>query len=202
MKKVFLMLIAVATIAFVACTNQQENASTSASASASVEVTEFNADAFAANLDSLVAANDTAAVKGLLEQAGKEIEKLKAAGDQDALAALIAKVKTAVEGKADALKGLGLDQAAAAVAAVPEDLKDKVDAAAKDIVANAKDAAAEKVEEVKDAAAEKVNEVKDAAAEKVNEVKDAAKDQANKAIDGAKDKVNQAADDAKKKLGL
>lgn len=197
MKKLFFMLIAVATLGFVACTNENtEQASNEASQS--VEVAEFNADLFAAKLDSLVNAGDTAAVKSLLDQANAEIQKLQGAGDEDALAALIAKVKAAVEGKAEALKGLGFEEAAKTLTTVPENLKEKVDAAAKDIVTNVTDAAADKVNEVKDAAADKVNEVKDAAANKVEDVKQ----QAGQAIDNAQDKANNAVNDAKKKIGL
>ena len=160
MKKLFFLMIAAVAMSFVACTSEENNeASASDAASTSVAVAEFNADNFAAQLDSLLAANDTVGAKALLEQASKKIEDLKAqGGNEDELAKLIATVKTAVEGKAEALKGLGLTELATKVAEVPENLKEKVDGAVKDLATEAKDAAVEKANEVKDAAVEKANE--------------------------------------------
>ena len=118
------------------------------------------------------------------------MRKLVETGDTEGAQTLLEKIKGIVETNKEKLTaivpsiGTLVDQ----VVALPEGVKDVVNATGDSL----KDAAVEAV-------TEKANEVVDAA-------KDAATEKVNEAVDGAKDKVNEAAknaaDEAKKKLGL
>ena len=180
MKKLLLMFAAIAAMTFVACdTNANKEGENNENA--------FDVDQFT---EALTTATDSATVADLLANANEEVRKLVETGDTEGAQTLLEKIKGIVETNKEKLTaivpsiGTLVDQ----VVALPEGVKDVVNATGDSL----KDAAVEAV-------TEKANEVVDAA-------KDAATEKVNEAVDGAKDKVNEAAknaaDEAKKKLGL
>ena len=170
------MLAAVAAVTFVSCDN---NANNTTNGDDSTTVAAYNVD----QLDSLLAnTTDTTAIEAMLNDANTEVQRLTEAGDTEG-------AKTLLE---------NIDEMVNKVVAVPESLKDVVNAAGDSIKGELVDAAKEKVEDAKAAVNEKAGEVVDKANEKVAEGVDKAKDAANKAADATKD----AAKDAAKKIGL
>ena len=174
MKKLLLMIAAVAALAFVAC---DKNANANAE--------EANEDSIA--IENLINAPDSAAAIAALDALQKKAEDLKAAGDTIKANELLAKVKAAIDANKDKLTAL--------VPAIGEiNLLDKAKEAADSVAAAGKDAAAEVV----DAAKEKVAE----AAEAVDKAAAKGAEAVDKGADAAKNAAKGAAEDAKKKLGL
>ena len=196
MKKLLLMLAAVAAVTFVSCDN---NANKTTEGADSTTVAAYNVD----QLDSLLAnTTDTTAIQAMLNDANTEVQRLTEAGDTEGAKTLLEKIKEIVaknkEKLAAAIPNFNIDEMVNKVVTVPESLKDVVNAAGDSIKGELVDAAKEKVEDAKAAVNEKAGEVVDKANEKVAEGVDKAKDAANKAADATKD----AAKDAAKKIGL
>lgn len=78
MKKLFIMIAAVAAVAFTACTG---NDGTTTTVETTEEVAELTPESFQTQLDSLVAASDTAAIHTLIDKAKEQVEKFVASGD-------------------------------------------------------------------------------------------------------------------------
>ena len=178
------MFAAIAAMTFAACDNNANKTEETADSAA------FNVE----NFDSaLVAATDSTAVVDLLNNANAEVQKLFAAGDSVKAQDLIGKIKEVIEKNKEKLTaivpsiGTLVDQ----VVALPEGVKDVVEAAG---------------DSLKDAAADKANEVvegaKAAVTEKANEAVEKANEKVNEGVDKAKEAANQAAKDAAKKIGL
>ena len=205
MKKYLLMIAAVSCFVLVSCDNN-ENASTSesVSTSASVAQDEFNVDDFGAKLDEAIKGENKEEAQKLLDQANEQLEKLKAAGDEEAQVSFYAKIKKFIEEKAADLKKLGLDKVAAVTALtnIPDNLKAKVDEYAKGLLDNAEGKVEEKAEELKGAAEQKAEELKGAAEQKANEIKGAAEQKAQEVQKQAEQKANDLKNEAAKKIGL
>lgn len=190
MKKFFIMIAAVAAVAFTACTNNEGAAN-------DAEATEVTAENFETQLDSLIGAADTTAIQNLLAESQKKVDELIAAGDTVAAKTFVEKVKAIINTNKDKLVALapsltqGLDKAVdlpeavkAIVSAGADSLKNATVEEVKNQVENA---AAAKVEDIKAKAEDVKTKVEEGKA-KVEEVKKAAndvKDAANKTKDAA-----------------
>lgn len=182
MKKLLLMIAAVAALAFVAC---DKNANANAE--------EANEDSIA--IENLINAPDSAAAIAALDALQKKAEDLKAAGDTIKANELLAKVKAAIDANKDKLTAL--------VPAIGEvNLLDKAKEAADSVAAAGKDAAAEVVDAAKEKVAEAAEAGKEKAAEAVDKAAAKGAEAVDKGADDAKNAAKGAAEDAKKKLGL
>ncbi len=230
MKKVFLMAMTVAAVAFTSCGNNAKP-----NANAEGDSTEVTADSTAA----IATANVPEDAKALVGELG---EKLKS-GDANAVAGMIAgaqakaaemvknnpekakeyiaKLQEWIKANAESIQNVvakagnptiatALTSAVSTISSAnPDALLQKIAdgaEAGKEAVGTAKDAAAEKVNDAKQAAEakveEKVTEAKDAAKAKVNEATGQAKEKAAQASEKANKAVNDAANKAIKGLGL
>lgn len=196
MKKLLLMFAAIAAMTFVACDTNNANKTEETADSAAFNVENFDA--------SLAAATDSTAVVELLNNANAEVQKLVEAGDTEGAQSLLAKIKEVVAKNTEKLAGIvpSIGTLVDQVVALPEGVKDVVEAAGDSAVDAAKEKANEVVEGAKAAVSEKANEVVDKANEKVNEGVEKAKEKVNESANKAKDAANNAAKDAAKKIGL
>ena len=196
MKKLFVMLMAVAAITFVSCsgesTSDQSNDSVAQVATKEIE---FDLDGFKAKLDEAIKGGDKAAVTQILDEAMAKIdqEKTRDGAQREAVAGLWAKIKAAVDERAEELKKLGVDEAVNKITNVPEDMKQDVDKFVQQYVEQGKQAA----EDAAGEAVDKANEAAQQVADKANEAADKAQQAANDAANKAQQAANDAADKAK-----
>lgn len=192
MKKLLLMVAAVAAMTFASCDNTANKTEQTPDSVATFNVEQF--DSALANV------TDSAAVVDLLNNANAEVQKLVEAGKNDEAQSLLAQIKEIVNKNTEKLTaivpsiGTLVDQ----VVALPEGVKDVVENAGDSL----KDAAAEKANEVVEGAKAAANEAADKAIDKANEAADKAADKASEAANKAADKAKDAAKDAAKKIGL
>ena len=176
MKKLLLMIAAVATLAFTSCDKAAQGGDeVAAGDSINVE-----------NVEALLLNADSANVEGVFEAIKAKAEDLKAAGDTVAANGLLAKVQEVIDANKEKL---------AAIIPAAQGLNLDVKAAVDSVAGAAKDAAAEVVDAAKEKAADAANAAVDAAKEK-------AADAVNAGAEKAADAAKGAAADAKKKLGL
>ncbi len=196
MKKLMLMLAAVAALTFVSC-----DIKTATNNNAGADST-FTIENFTENLTN---ATDSAAVVGLLDKANAEVQALIAKGDTIGAQDLLAKIKEVIATNKEKLVAIvpSIEEVANKTITLPEGLKEAAAAAGENLeeaAAGVKDAAAAEVEK----GAEKLNEAAEKGAEKVNEAAgkaaDAGKEAINKGAQKANDAVNKAAEDLKNKL--
>ena len=184
MKKLFVMLAAVAAISFTSCKNEVANTDEA-----------MTAESFQTELDSLVVAGDATAVEGLIEKSNKQIETLIAAGDTVAAKSLYQKIVEIVGTQKDKLDAIKPNLSSLIGGAnIPDALKTIVKEAVDTAQALGEEAAGKAVNEVANKVAgtdeakavnEKAEEVKKTA-DKVNETAKDVKDAAEK----TKDAVN------------
>ena len=192
MKKLLLMVAAVAAMTFASCDNTANKTEQTTDSVAAFNVEQFDS--------ALANATDSAAVVDLLNNANAEVQKLVEAGKNDEAQSLLAQIKEIVNKNTEKLTaivpsiGTLVDQ----VVALPEGVKDVVENAGDSL----KDAAAEKANEVVEGAKAAANEAADKAIDKANEAADKAADKASEAANKAADKAKDAAKDAAKKIGL
>jgi len=192
MKKLLLMVAAVAAMTFASCDNTANKTEQTTDSVAAFNVEQF--DSALANV------TDSAAVVDLLNNANAEVQKLVEAGKNDEAQSLLAQIKEIVNKNTEKLTaivpsiGTLVDQ----VVALPEGVKDVVENAGDSL----KDAATEKANEVVEGAKAAANEAADKAIDKANEAADKAADKASEAANKAADKAKDAAKDAAKKIGL
>ena len=192
MKKLLLMVAAVAAMTFASCDNTANKTEQTTDSVAAFNVEQFDS--------ALANATDSAAVVDLLNNANAEGQKLVEAGKNDEAQSLLAQIKEIVNKNTEKLTaivpsiGTLVDQ----VVALPEGVKDVVENAGDSL----KDAATEKANEVVEGAKAAANEAADKAIDKANEAADKAADKASEAANKAADKAKDAAKDAAKKIGL
>ena len=192
MKKLLLMVAAVAAMTFASCDNTANKTEQTTDSVAAFNVEQFDS--------ALANATDSAAVVDLLNNANAEVQKLVEAGKNDEAQSLLAQIKEIVNKNTEKLTaivpsiGTLVDQ----VVALPEGVKDVVENAGDSL----KDAATEKANEVVEGAKAAANEAADKAIDKANEAADKAADKASEAANKAADKAKDAAKDAAKKIGL
>ena len=192
MKKLLLMVAAVAAMTFASCDNTANKTEQTTDSLAAFNVEQFDS--------ALANATDSAAVVDLLNNANAEVQKLVEAGKNDEAQSLLAQIKEIVNKNTEKLTaivpsiGTLVDQ----VVALPEGVKDVVENAGDSL----KDAATEKANEVVEGAKAAANEAADKAIDKANEAADKAADKASEAANKAADKAKDAAKDAAKKIGL
>ena len=183
------MFAAIAAMTFVACDTNANKTEENADSTAAFNVEQFD--------QALANVTDSAAVVDLLNNANAEVQKLVEAGDTEGAQSLLAKIKEIVAKNTEKLTaiipsiGTLVDQ----VVALPEGMKDVVEAAGDSL----KDAA---VDAAKDKANEVVEGAKAAVTEKANEVVDKANEKVNEGVDKANDAAKKAVGDAAKKIGL
>ena len=192
MKKLLLMLVAVATVSLVACTGKtdgnQEQADTTATATEQVVVDEqATVDGISAEIANAIETKDASKLQGLLDAAKTKIQEL-AAQHPEVAKSLLEKIQTLLNDNKEKLAAAipGWDAIAEKAIALPAGLLDGAAAAG----AEGKDQAVE-------AAGAAAENAKDAAVNKANEAVDAAKAAADAKVEEAKQKANEAADKAK-----
>ncbi len=203
MKKLFVMLMAVAALTFVSCSGEStsDQQSTDSVAQVAPKEIEFDLDGFKAKLDEAIKGGDKAAVAQILDEAKAKIdqEKTRDGAQREAIAGLWAKIKAAVDERAEELKKLGVDEAVNKITNVDEELKQDVEKFVQDYVGQGKEAAENAANEAVDKANEAAQQVADKANEAADKAQQAANDAANKAQQAANDaanKAHQAANDA------
>ncbi len=194
MKKILLVVMAVAAIGFTSCGNKTQSQAEAVDSVAIID-----------SLASAAAQIDIDAISGLLD--GGDATKLQEAltAVKEKIATLIkenpevakeyvAKVQNFLKENTEKVKAIVGDNAAVqtAVSAITETEPAEI---VSGFLSSVGDAATEAKDAAVDAANEKIEEGKQAVEDKANEVKDAAKQKANEAIDNA-------AKDVKKGLGL
>ena len=194
MKKLLLMIAAIAAISFTACNTENSEQATDENAVVE-DTTAMTPEAFQTQLDSLVTAGDTTAIQNLLTKSQEQVSALVAAGDTLGAKSFWEKVKEIVTGQKEKLVALApsLGEVVDKAPALPENIKGIVtegaeglkDAAVDEAKAELKDAATKAADEVVKDGAKKVEEVK----EKVEEGKKAVKD-VKEAAKGVKDAAN------------
>ncbi len=222
MKKFFVMLMAVAAIGFVSCSGNNEGSaeqSTDSVAQVSPKEIEFDLDGFKAKLDEAIKSGDKAAIAQVLDEAKGKIdqEKSKDGAQREAVAGLWAKIKAAVDERAEELKKLGVDEAVNKITNVDEELKQDVDKfvqqyveqgkqavenAANDAVDQATQQVADKANEAADKAQQAANDAANKAQQAANNAANKAQQAANDAANKAKQAANDAANKAKQAVGL
>lgn len=187
MKKLLLMLAAIAAFSFTACTGSAEGEAQDADTSA------LTVEQFQEQLNALIEKGDTTEIQNLLTKSQDEVAALLAKGDTVGAQGFLDKVKEIINTNKEKLVALAPSLGAAVdkAAELPAGLKE-VAVAAVDSAKNA----------VADAAADAVDAAKDKAADAVDAAKDKAAETVDKAADKAADAAKGAAEDAKKKLGL
>lgn len=225
MKKLFIMLIAVAALTFVGCTNKANQVPEAADTTeALLEQAKAAAEDVISNLTSSIEAGDASAIEGVLNTVKEKVAELLGVNPEVAQSYL-GQVQGFLKDNVDKVKAVVGDNAAVSglldnLVSIPTESVESLTSAtealgnlgidpatiAKDAASEAVENAQEAVENVKEAATEAVENAKDAATEAVENAKDAAANKANEAVENAKDKAGQAVDDAaaaaKKKLGL
>ena len=207
MKKFFVMLMAVAAIGFVSCSGNNEGSaeqSTDSVAQVSPKEIEFDLDGFKAKLDEAIKSGDKAAIAQVLDEAKGKIdqEKSKDGAQREAVAGLWAKIKAAVDERAEELKKLGVDEAVNKITNVDEELKQDVDKFVQQYVDQATQQVADKANEAADKAQQAANDAANKAQQTANNAANKAQQAANDAANKAKQAANDAANKAKQAVGL
>ena len=212
MKKVFLMLAAVAAMTIVSCGDKKGNDANNDAAADSLVAEAQEGDVqdpeqLGADLSKALEANDSEGLKGKIDAAKEWAKNLLAEGKGEKAKGILEKIQSFlsentdkvtsvigdnqyVQGALDFVKGLNADEAIQKLGGI---------VGVEDVANTAKDAAnavTEKAEEgvnkVKEAVAEPVEKAK----EKADEVKQDLADKGNEAIEAAKNEVNKVADKA------
>ncbi len=201
MKKLLLMLAAVAALCFVSCDDKKANQTET------TEDSTFVVEKFATSLDSLAAASDSAGIATLLDGARVAVDNLMAKGDTVAANDLYAKIMQVIDTNKEKIVAAMPAFAEMATKVMPESLKsvaaatgDSLAAGAKDALNEVKDAAAEKVNEAADKVVEGAKDAADKAAEKVNDAAQKGAEKVNEAAAKGAEAASKAANDLKKKL--
>ena len=197
MKKIFVLVAAVAAMTFVSCGNTSNN--NEGVDSTLVEVIEDESADFEgmkAGLLEQLQAGDASAFQEKLAQVQAYIQELINGGKLEVAQQYAQQLKQFISDNKETIEQLtGNNETISGliekIEALPTDALDALKGAASDM---------------EDAAKGAVDDVKDAAADVAKNAKDAATDAANNAVDQAKDKaagaIDDAAEAAKKKLGL
>ncbi|MBR1544266.1 MAG: hypothetical protein IJ626_05175 [Muribaculaceae bacterium] len=199
MKKLLLMVVAVATISLVACTGKSE-ANQQQADSAATEQVAFDeqacVDGISSEIANVLETKDATKLQELLDAAKAKVQEL-AAQNPELAKSLLEKIQALLNENKEKLAAVipGWDAIAEKAVALPAGLLDGAAAAGEELKDQAVDAANAKVEEAKDAAAAKANEAVDAAKAAADAKVEEAKQKANEAVDNAK------AEAAKKLLG-
>ena len=200
MKKLLLMIAAVAALSFTACDNaaQNDNAAANTDSVPAFAVEQFD--------QALAAATDSAGVDSLITTANAEVQRLIEAGDNEGAANLLAQVKEIIAKNADKIKAFMpgiteyVNQKIDAMNLSPE-FKALADSASSKLAAKAVetvDGAKEAVEGAKDAVEGAGKAAVEEGKAKVEEGKKALKEAANKEVDKQVDKAAGAVKDALK----
>ena len=210
MKKLFVMVCAVAAMALTSCNSGQTNAGADAD-STNVEATEDIESAVKeeiAGIAESVEAGDQEAIQTKIEAIKAKVQSLIDEGKLEEAQKYAEKFKVFLEENQEKIAAVSpaLGELASTVSSNATGIVSAA-AAALDATANgAKDAATDIANEAVDAANAKVDEAKEAVNNKVEETKAAANAKAQEAVDGAKQKANEAIDkaanDLKSKIGL
>lgn len=209
MKKIFLMMAAVAALSFTSCGNKAAQTEAPADETEVVDLENATA-ALAEQLE----AGDVNKFQEALEAAKQKVTEL-LTNNPEVAKEYLDKVQTFLKENADKVKAVVGDNAVVqtAVAALTDTpaeniingLKSQLDAtgeAGQAVVDNAVEQVNATGEELKQAIQDKAGELKQAANDKVEEGKKAANDKVNEAANKVNEKVNEAASHAAKKLGL
>ncbi len=178
MKKLLLLVAAVASISMISCSKSEQSTSASASTSANTESSvsaeaqsgEMTADNFKTQLENVIKNKDQAGLQKLLLDAQTTMSKL-ATTDQKAAQEFATKYAEALKENMEGLKGL-----------VPE--IEQMANAMQNMPAGATEAATNEAQKAVDNAKEKANEAANKAKESVENAKEEAKDKAMNAIKG------------------
>lgn len=195
MKKLLLMLAAVAAIGFVSCDTKTGTTTDETVA----DSTAFTIEKFA---DSLGTATDSTAIAGLLDQANAEVQALFAKGDTVAAQTLVQKIKEVIETNKEKLVAIvpGITEMVGNAITLPEGLKEAAVAAGDSLKNAAVDAATGVANDLKDAANEKVNEAANKVVEGGKQAVEKGAEKAKEGADKVKEGVNKAAEDLSKKI--
>ena len=195
MKKLLLMLAAVAAIGFVSCDTKPGTTTDETVA----DSTAFTIEKFA---DSLGTATDSTAIAGLLDQANAEVQALFAKGDTVAAQTLVQKIKEVIETNKEKLVAIvpGITEMVGNAITLPEGLKEAAVAAGDSLKNAAVDAATGVANDLKDAANEKVNEATNKVVEGGKQAVEKGAEKAKEGADKVKEGVNKAAEDLSKKI--
>lgn len=201
MKKILVIVMAIAAVSFAACTGETKGGdatdSTAVEATQTEEITEEDFQALADGVE----AQDADALKTAIESIQAKIQALIEAGDTEAAKKYIDAIKSFVEDNKAKIETLSPELATTAESTVAGlvskvvDLPGNVAAEAEGAANEVVEAGKAQLEETKAAAVEKANEQVEAGKAKVNEQVEAGKAKANQAIDNA-------ANDLKKSIGL
>ncbi len=193
MKKILLVVMAVAAIGFTSCGNKAQQAEAAADSTEVAINVDEEANATIAALGEQLQAGDANKLQEVLETVKTKVAELIKANPEVAKE-YVAKVQNFLKGNADKVKSVIGDNAAAAAAfaAITEADAENV---VSGLLQSVDNAATEAKDAAVDAVNEKVDEAKAAAEQKAEETKEAAKEKAGEAIDNA-------AASAKSKLGL
>lgn len=212
MKKILVMVMAVAAISFAACTGETKGGEEATDSLATIEVAEASAQEDVQALTEGVEAQDADALKITLETMRVKIQKLIEAGDVAAAQKYLDVIKAFVEQNKVQIETVSPEVAQSAETTVA-DLVTKLVALPGNVAEHAEGAATEvveagkaKVEETKAAVVDAANEQVEAGKAKVAEQVEAGKSKANQAIEEhqkkANDAIDKAANDLKNNLGL
>lgn len=222
MKKVFVLVCAMAALTFTSCNSGSTSNDVecdSVSVEAEVDSIGAEADEQIESLSALVDIEDADGLKTKIEEIKGNIQKLIDEGKVEeaqkysaafkqfvdankekinSVSPTLGEIATNAANHADEISNAAVAAVGAAVDGAKEtavNTKDEVVAAGKAKVQETRDAANAKIQEAQDKAVEKVQDAQNKAAEKVQNAQDNAKNKANQAID-------KAAGDLKNKLGL
>lgn len=187
------MIVAIATVALVACNPKAEGNPENADSTATEQVIDEQAtiDGLSAEIANVLESKDASKLQQLLEDAKAKITEL-AAAHPEVAKSLLEKVQNLLNENKDKLAAVipGWETIAAQAVALPAGLLDGAKAAGEELKDQAVDAA-------KDAANQAVEDAKAATVDKANEAVDKAKEAANEKVNEAADKANAAVDKAK-----
>lgn len=195
MKKVFLFVVAAATLTLAACGNQTEKAAEAADSTMALTGDPIEA------LQSALGSQSFDKVQALLNQAGDYLANL----SDEEKAAYVSKLQQFVEQNKAALEAASINTTTVSslieavkdlptsVSGLAGEAKDAAQADAQQAVEDVKAAASAKVDEVKTQATEKVEAAKTQAVEKANVTVDKAMEKSNATVDAAATKANDAA---------
>lgn len=208
MKKVFVLVCAMATIAFTSCNSNSTSSDVECDSISTDSTACVNVDKQIESLSAFVDAKDGDGLQSKIDEIKTQIQKMIDEGKIDEAKKYSEAFKQFIEENKEKINSFSpaICEIATNAANQADEIVASVTSAVGSTVKSAKDAAVDATEDVVSAAQTKANEAKDAANAKVQEVQDKANEKVQEAQDKAKNKANDAIDkaagDIKNKLGL